>query len=166
MHRPRGLCFRCYYTPGVRELYPSTSKYAQRGVGNGFLRDPPLPEPTQAKPGTEQKIAVLVDRAAARQQLFHPDDAKEIKQMANMKFVELNSEQQARLKQVQTMMQALSQARDLSESITTEIASLTDDALSDSMLIDDLESVASNAQLDFNEHLTKLHSWVLTGEIA
>ena len=86
--------------------------------------------------------------------------------MANMKFVELNSEQQARLKQVQTMMQALSQARDLSESITTEIASLTDDALSDSMLIDDLESVASNAQLDFNEHLTKLHSWVLTGEIA
>lgn len=26
--RPRGLCWRCYYRPGVRDLYPSTSKYA------------------------------------------------------------------------------------------------------------------------------------------
>lgn len=25
--RPRGLCWRCYYTPGVRDLYPSTSKF-------------------------------------------------------------------------------------------------------------------------------------------
>ena len=34
VNRPRGLCWSCYYTPGVKELYPSTSKYARRGVGN------------------------------------------------------------------------------------------------------------------------------------
>lgn len=28
--RPLGLCWRCYYVPGVRERYPSTSKYAKR----------------------------------------------------------------------------------------------------------------------------------------
>lgn len=31
-NRPRGLCWTCYYTPGVLERYPSTSKYA---CGNG-----------------------------------------------------------------------------------------------------------------------------------
>ncbi len=28
--RPRGLCWGCYYTPGVRDLYPITSKFARR----------------------------------------------------------------------------------------------------------------------------------------
>src|SRR5713101_5531462 len=34
-NRPRGLCWSCYYRPGVRELFPSTSKFARRGLGNG-----------------------------------------------------------------------------------------------------------------------------------
>ena len=42
VNRPRGLCWTCYYTPGVRELYPSGSKYARRGVGN-FCGTPPPP---------------------------------------------------------------------------------------------------------------------------
>ena len=25
-NRPLGLCWRCYYTPGVRKRYPSVSK--------------------------------------------------------------------------------------------------------------------------------------------
>lgn len=29
-NRPRGLGWACFYTPGVRDLYPSTSKYAAR----------------------------------------------------------------------------------------------------------------------------------------
>ena len=50
--RPRGLCWSCYYTPGVKEQYPSTSKYARRGVGN-FSGNAPLPEaPTSAPPGS------------------------------------------------------------------------------------------------------------------
>ena len=33
-----------------------------------------LPEPTSALPGSEQKIRVMAERAARRQQLFHPMD--------------------------------------------------------------------------------------------
>lgn len=31
VNRPRGLCWTCYHKPGVRELYPSASKYAPTG---------------------------------------------------------------------------------------------------------------------------------------
>jgi hypothetical protein len=41
-------------------------------LGSGRV---PLPEPTDALPGTPEKLAVLEERAR-RQQLFHPDDAK------------------------------------------------------------------------------------------
>ena len=73
-NRPRGLCWSCYYRPGVRELYPSTSKFARRGVGN-FCGTAPLPDTaTDAVPGTEEKILILMERAANRQALFHPTD--------------------------------------------------------------------------------------------
>ena len=76
VNRPRGLCWSCYYTPGVKELYPSTSKYARRGVGN-FTGNAPLPDaPTTAAPGTPEKLAVLEQRAKLKQALFHPADAK------------------------------------------------------------------------------------------
>ena len=72
--RPRGLCWGCYYTPGVRERYPSTSKFGRRGVGN-FNGNAPLPAfPTQALPGTPEKVAVLEERARLKQCLWHPDD--------------------------------------------------------------------------------------------
>jgi hypothetical protein len=73
-NRPRGLCWSCYYTPGVREQYPSTSKFARRGVSdfNGRTR---LPEPTDALPGTPEKVAVLMERARRGLSLWHPDDA-------------------------------------------------------------------------------------------
>ncbi len=73
--RPRHLCWACYYAPGVRELYPSTSKYGRRGQGN-FNRNTPLPAfPTGALPGTAEKIAVLEERVRLKQTLWHPDDA-------------------------------------------------------------------------------------------
>lgn len=31
VNRPRGLCWGCYYTPGVKEKYPVTCKTAPRG---------------------------------------------------------------------------------------------------------------------------------------
>ncbi|VTS05429.1 hypothetical protein [Tuwongella immobilis] len=75
VNRPRGLCWSCYYTPGVKDLYPSTSKYARRGLGNK-CGDAPLPEsPTDATPGSEDKIAILCKRVEMGQSLFHPDDA-------------------------------------------------------------------------------------------
>jgi hypothetical protein len=75
MNRPRGLCWSCYYTPGVRDQYPSTSKFARRGIGdfNGKVLLPA--EPTPAPPGSPEKVAILEQRARQRQGLWHPLDA-------------------------------------------------------------------------------------------
>jgi hypothetical protein len=74
-NRPRGLCWSCYYKPGVREEYPSTSKFARRGVGdfNGAARR--AKRPTVAPPGTPEKVAVLAERARLGLDLWHPRDA-------------------------------------------------------------------------------------------
>jgi hypothetical protein len=74
VNRPRGLCWSCYYTPGVRDLYPSTSKFARRGVGNFCGKALPC-EPTAALPGSQEKVAVLEQRAKMQQELWHPLDA-------------------------------------------------------------------------------------------
>lgn len=74
MNRPRGLCWRCFYAPGVKDLYPSTSKYARRGVPNFTGRARPC-EPTDALPGTPEKVLVLERRAALGQEMHHPLDA-------------------------------------------------------------------------------------------
>ena len=74
-NRPRGLCWSCYYRPGVRELYPSTSKFARRGVSDFNGRTALAAEPTDALPGTEDKVAVLAERARLGQSLWHPLDA-------------------------------------------------------------------------------------------
>jgi hypothetical protein len=75
VNRPRGLCWSCYYTPGLRELYPSTSKFARRGVTDFNGRAVLPPHPTGAMPGSPEKIAVLEQRARSRQSLWHPEDA-------------------------------------------------------------------------------------------
>lgn len=74
--RPRGLCWGCYYAPGVRELYPSASRYARRGVGNVAGPLPLPPAPTAAAPGTPEKVAVMGQRARDGFALFHPADAR------------------------------------------------------------------------------------------
>ena len=76
-NRPRGLCWHCYYTPGLREQYPSTSKYGRRlpedAPSEAAL---PLPaRPTDAAPGSPEKIDVLARRLRSGRQLFHPEDA-------------------------------------------------------------------------------------------
>jgi hypothetical protein len=74
-NRPRGLCWSCYYTPGVRDLYPSTSKFARRGIGD-FNGTVPMAEmATAALPGSPEKVAILEERARRRQRLWHPADA-------------------------------------------------------------------------------------------
>jgi hypothetical protein len=74
-NRPRGLCYPCFYTEGVRRLYPVAALGNHRGVGLGTGKAP-LPLPTDAPPGTEAKVLVLCDRARRHEQLFHPQDAK------------------------------------------------------------------------------------------
>lgn len=73
--RPRGLCWNCYYTPGVRDRFPSTSKYGQRGHSAAGRATPP-PEPTSALPGSPEKVAVLEARARHCHQLWHPKDSR------------------------------------------------------------------------------------------
>jgi len=73
--RPRGLCWSCYYTPGIRERYPSTSKYGRRGPGNFNGHLPPPACPTDAAPGSTEKILILMQRAQSQQALWHPEDA-------------------------------------------------------------------------------------------
>lgn len=73
--RPRGLCFRCYYTPGLREQYPSTSIYAVHGVGNEPAKK--IPTPTTAAPGSAEKLEVLKQRAENGEQLWHEFDTTE-----------------------------------------------------------------------------------------
>jgi hypothetical protein len=74
-NRPRGLCWSCYYTAGVRELYPSTSKFARRGLAdfNGGIALPSVP--TDASPGSPEKVAILEARARQGVALWHPQDA-------------------------------------------------------------------------------------------
>lgn len=76
VNRPRGLCWTCYYTPGVKDQYLPTSKFARRGVGNFSGQAPLPPVPTTAAPGTPEKLAVLEQRARLKQALFHPADAR------------------------------------------------------------------------------------------
>lgn len=77
VNRPRGLCWTCYYTPGLKDRYPSTSKFANHGIDQGRWKTLPLPEPTAARPNSPEKLAVLCARAEAGQELWHPNDAAE-----------------------------------------------------------------------------------------
>lgn len=73
--RPRGLCWTCYYADGVRDMHPPTSKYGRRGPGNFYCKSKLPPFPTNAAPGSPEKLAILEQRARLRQALFHPNDA-------------------------------------------------------------------------------------------
>jgi len=59
----------------VREKYPSTSKFARRGVGDFNGRAALSARPTPAAPGSPEKVAVLEERARLGLSLWHPLDA-------------------------------------------------------------------------------------------
>lgn len=75
--RPRGLCWRCYYTPGIKKLYQPTAYVTNRsGHGIGLQLPSPASFPTYALPGSPEKVAVLELRARLRQELWHPLDVQ------------------------------------------------------------------------------------------
>ena len=74
-NRPRGLCWTCYYAPGVRDQYPIDSRFATAGVRDFNGRRPLPRRPTNALPGTPEKVKVLCERARLFQTLWHPLDA-------------------------------------------------------------------------------------------
>jgi hypothetical protein len=76
---PRGLCDSCYRQEAIRERYPILTTPGRRPAAedldfNGGYAWPE--KPTRALPGTNRKLAELEARAAARQALFHPHDAR------------------------------------------------------------------------------------------
>jgi len=78
VNRPRGLCWGCYYTPGVREAYGwrDVGGSSRRGHGNGNGDRPTPPHPSPVLPGPD-KVAVLAARAQAGFGLWHPHDGPE-----------------------------------------------------------------------------------------
>lgn len=83
-HKARGLCWRCYLDADVREKFPLPGWRNAKARWNGSLgigesnHTRPLPDqPTNAQPGTEEKIRVLEERAAAEVALWHPADRVE-----------------------------------------------------------------------------------------
>ena len=73
--RARGLCYTCSIDPAIRAQHPhSGSKTARRGIGHDAKGRQPA-TPTDAPPGSEEKLAVMIDRAARGESCFHPDDA-------------------------------------------------------------------------------------------
>jgi hypothetical protein len=73
--RPRGLCWSDYYDLQIRSQYRSTSKFGRRGIGSTRNALPLPAHPTNAPPGTPEKVAVLEQRAKNGEALFHPQDA-------------------------------------------------------------------------------------------
>lgn len=72
----RGLCATCYYTRAIRNQYPPDGQYGQR-VEDVLAAEALLPDrPTDAPPLSEEKVAVMRERARKRQQLFHPADGR------------------------------------------------------------------------------------------
>jgi len=70
-YRGRGLCSSCYERVGSR--YPSS----RRGVpGGANPSPPPPPEPTDAPPGSAEKVRVLIEREARCVGLWHPLDGR------------------------------------------------------------------------------------------
>lgn len=82
VNRPRGLCYGCYYTPGVLVQYPTLSKFGVRHEDTDYGYGKPLPAlPTDAIPGSAEKLAVLIGRHERGEKLHHPRDSKQFKRL-------------------------------------------------------------------------------------
>lgn len=75
IHR-RGLCQRCYDKKKIRHLHGPVSPFGNKALTYDCAGGRPLPKPTDAIPGSPEKIAVMAERFRKRQQIHHPRDAK------------------------------------------------------------------------------------------
>ena len=72
--RPRNLCWACYDDFGIRDQYEFVPREG-KAVPDAYRTAREPAEPTQARPGTAEKVDVMVARAEAGESVFHPDDA-------------------------------------------------------------------------------------------
>ena len=68
------LCYACYRKKHIRDLYPTRPPVHKGTMYNASPQSECL-EPTDAMPGTEDKIKVLTERLELGQRLWHPQDA-------------------------------------------------------------------------------------------
>lgn len=70
----RGLCKRCYSQASIRSKYPRGMRADSGGRGGNNLI-PPIPEdPTDAQPGSNEKMIVMQERIEAGFRPHHPMD--------------------------------------------------------------------------------------------
>ncbi len=74
-HR-KGLCFGCGTDRSISTLYQSKHPKGRRGVLNGYINERIPDTPTLHEPGSDGKVAVMIDRSIKRQSLHHPHDRK------------------------------------------------------------------------------------------
>jgi hypothetical protein len=73
VNRPRGLCWTCYCTPGVRDSQLITSKHALRGNGIKSSGLPHIPLVTERQ--TSERIEELSSLAREGRPLFGEGDS-------------------------------------------------------------------------------------------
>ena len=76
--KPRGLCYACHRNLSVRECYPTTSAYANRGVDHGERASVPPGAACRHPQGSPGRMDTLSRRAEALESLWHPGDCREI----------------------------------------------------------------------------------------
>lgn len=88
---PFGLCRKCYDELPAAERCKYPQRRRRGSPRTWSLAEPTqLPgEPTEALPGTEEKLRVMVERLRRRQCLFHPRDAQSNPRDLMIAFVEM-----------------------------------------------------------------------------
>lgn len=77
-----GLCDHCWELPGIGEKFPPGRVVPRRvrqmtaEERQEFTESPSIAieEGTKAPPGTEEKVLIMLERAAKRLPIFHPED--------------------------------------------------------------------------------------------
>lgn len=74
--KARGLCWRCYQTPGIRRLYAVKFKI-ERGHGTGIMKSRGVDQaPTNDLPASDARIKTFERRARLGLDIHHPKDAQ------------------------------------------------------------------------------------------
>lgn len=70
----RGICGTCYRTEGIKELYPAKGNGGSYVPSNNNDAGTIPPQPTDAPPGSLEKVLIMMDRVANGQLPNHPED--------------------------------------------------------------------------------------------
>jgi hypothetical protein len=75
-NRRRTLCPACYAKPRIRFKFQPVRRFVGERVNIRSAPNGVAPYPTTARPGTDEKVRVLVWRVESGYELWHPEDAR------------------------------------------------------------------------------------------